>query len=363
MIAVSFDRTLPHNALPALPPSVELESKAVLRKVVSARVALERLNSACRLVPNPAVIMKSIALQEAKTSSEIESIFTTHDELYLALSSQKLPQDPSAKEVLRYQEALWFGFNRVVDGGRLDTPLFIELAQIIKQAPIGVRTKSGTQIVHGATREPVYTPPEGEARITALLDNLAGYWATLDDLDPLVKLAVGHYQFEAIHPFPDGNGRTGRVLNILYLIRSGLLDWPVLYLSRYFIEHRADYYAGLREVTEHGAWEAWILFMLEAIEETSGATERKLGEIRDLVEDSARYAREHAPKIYSKELLSLIFEQPYVRIPALIERGIAKRQTASVYLQELARIGLLEAVKVGRDMVYINRPLLDTLLR
>jgi len=355
----TYDPTSAYNDLPLLPPSGELETQRVLKLLVQARVSLERLNLACRLVPNASVLLRAIALQEAKLSSEIENIYTTHDELYRALSHAQNPTDPNAKEVMRYQDALWFGFNHVKSGEKIDRSLCVELARKIKQQMIDIRQKPGTQIANGQTGEIVYTPPEGAARIAAMMDNVCEYASRHDPTDPLVKMAVAHYQFEAIHPFPDGNGRTGRVLNILLLVQEGLLEWPVLYLSKYFIQNRKDYYAGLRGITEHGDWETWITFMLEGVHQTACSTHEKLEQIRSAVAVAIEQARERAPKAYSKELVELIFEQPYTRIPTLEARGIAKRQTASVYLQELCRAGLLTPHKSGRDMVFVN----DSLLR
>lgn len=355
----TYSPSVAYNDLPLLPPMVALETQGVLKLLVDARVSLERLNLACQLVPNASVLLRAIALQEAKLSSEIENIYTTHDELYRALSHSQNPTDPNAKEVMRYQEALWFGYQHVKSGHQIDRGLCVEIARKIKQQPIDLRAKPGTQIANGQTGEVVYTPPEGEARIAAMLDNLCEYARRDDTTDPLVRMAVTHYQFEAIHPFPDGNGRTGRVLNILFLVQQGLLEWPVLYLSRYFIQNRKEYYSGLRAVTERNDWEGWLQFMLVGVQQTANSTHAKLEQIRLAVAVAIDQARERAPKAYSKELVELIFEQPYTRIPTLESRGIAKRQTASVYLQELSRAGLLTPHKAGRDMVFVN----DSLLR
>ncbi|MBL8087356.1 MAG: Fic family protein [Chthonomonas sp.] len=354
------DPTKPHNGLPLLPPSVEIETRAVLKKAISARAALAELKAACHLLPNPAILMRSIVLQEAKTSSEIENIFTTHDELYRAAGSKLPATDPHTKEVLRYQDAVWMGYHHVSVGEPINTPFIVRLCQALKQEPIDLRSRPGTQIASSKTGAVVYTPPVGRELIESLLANLCDYIGDRDDeADPLVKLAVAHYQFEAIHPFPDGNGRTGRVLNILQLVQKKLLEWPVLYLSRFFIENRAEYYAGLRRVTEEGAWEDWVLFILDAIETTSVATRYKIVQIQDAAIVAAERARAEVPKVFTKELIELVFEQPYTRISHLEERDLAKRQTASVYLQALESIGLLRAHKVGRDVIYVN----DALVR
>jgi Fic family protein len=242
----------------------------------------------------------------------------------------------------------------------MTTRLFEELFQIIKETSPGVRQTPGTKLAN-PMGEVVYTPPEGESIIRDKLANLEKFLYAEDDLDPLVKLAVIHYQFEAIHPFTDGNGRTGRIINILFLIEAGLLDIPVLYLSRHIIEHKGDYYAGLRHVTGTNAWEPWILYMLHAIEQTAQVTRERILAIRDALNESLERVRCDLPKIYSKDLVELLFRQPYCKIRFLEAAGIAQRKTASHYLQELARIGLLSSVKAGREVYYLNNALLKIL--
>lgn len=207
----------------------------------------------------------------------------------------------------------------------------------------------------------MYTPPEGEESIRNLLSNWERFIHNEDDLDPLVKMAIAHYQFECIHPFPDGNGRTGRILNILYLIQSGLLTLPILYLSRFILEKRDDYYTLLRKVTEEGDWGSWILFMLKAVESTSQWTTSKILSIRQLMEETTDYVRENLPKIYTYELIQILFMQPYCRIDNLVQHGVAKRQTASIYLKQLVEIGVLEEMSVGREKLYLNTKLLQEL--
>jgi len=353
----------PYNDLPNLPPLIELESKTVLKQAIAANKALAELKGAGELVPNQAILIQSIGLQEAKLSSEIENIVTTNDELYRAFASSGGRTDSHTKEVLRYNEALWHGFNSIRHQNRpLTTNLFEELFQLIKQSRAGVRKTPGTKLAN--TRgEVIYTPPEGEAVLRDKLANLERFIYAEDGIDPLVKLAVIHYQFEAIHPFTDGNGRTGRILNILFLVERDLLDIPVLYLSRYIIENKNDYYRGLRGITEDGEWEAWILYMLRAIEETARETRHRILSIRDLMLEDIERVRTELPKIYSKDLLELLYRQPYCKIRFLEEAGIAQRQTASVYLKELERIGMLSAVKIGREIYYINGRFLELLTR
>ena len=260
-----FDRTRPFNDLPLLPPPVQLETPAVLKKVIGASRALAELKGAGHVIPNQAILINSIVLQEARLSSEIENIVTTNDELYRALDDERASTSAEAREVLRYREALWHGFE-TLKKKPLSTRLFVEIVRLIRKTNLDVRKVPGTRIVNNRG-EVVYTPPEGEAAIRDKLADLERFIHADDGLDPLVKMAVVHYQFEAIHPFTDGNGRTGRILNILFLVERGLLELPVLYLSHYIIRNRPAYYAGLRSVTEEGAWEPWVLYMLDAVED------------------------------------------------------------------------------------------------
>lgn len=354
-----FDPHRPYNDLPLLPPPVE--TKAVLKKAISANKALAELKGAGELIPNQTLLIQSIGLQEAKLSSEIENIVTTNDELYRAFADEGQRTNPHTKEVLRYQDALWHGFLAIRQARRpLATRLFEELFQIIKETSAGVRQTPGTKLAN-TLGEVIYTPPEGETVVRDKLANLESFLYAETDLDPLIKLAIIHYQFEAIHPFTDGNGRTGRIINILYLIEAGLLDIPVLYLSRHIIDHKSDYYAGLRRVTGENAWEPWIVYMLHAIEQTAQTTRGRILAIRDALNESIERIRHDLPKIYSKDLVELLFRQPYCKIRFLEEAGIAQRKTASHYLQELARIGMLSPVRAGREIYYLNNALLRIL--
>ena len=350
-----FDRTHPYNDLPLLPPKdVDLESKAVLRQVVAASRALAELKGAAELIPNQTVLLTTLGLQEAKYSSEIENIVTTNDELYRAFADDGLFQDAATKEVLHYNTALWEGFNAIKAGRLLTASLFEQLARSIKPSLPGIRRLPGTFIAN-ARREAIYTPPEGEAVIHSKLDNLERFWYE-SELDPLIKMAVLHYQFEAIHPFPDGNGRTGRILNILCLVEAGLLEIPILYLSQYIIQHKSDYYSGLRQVTEEHAWEAWVLYMLNAVEQTARATNAKIVAIRDTMNTVAEQVKRELPSIYRKELIELLFRQPYCKISFITGAGLGSRQTASNYLKQLEKIGVLSGFKRGTEWYYINLP-------
>ncbi len=307
------------------------------------------------------MLINSIVLQEARLSSEIENIVTTNDELYRADAQEDSSTDPHTKEVLRYRQALKFGFDALKDRP-LSTNLFVEMVRIIKQQDIGVRRTVGTALKNAAG-EVVYTPPVGESVIRDKLGNLERFIHAEDDLDPLVKMAVMHYQFEAIHPFDDGNGRTGRILNLLYLVQAGLLDIPVLFLSRYILANKAAYYVGLRAVTEQQAWEPWLLYMLRGVASTAQQTFEQVTRIRALIETVRGRVQRDASSIYTKDLIEVIFRHPYTKIQFLVDAGLAKRQTASTYLQTLADLGVLSRRKVGREMYYINDALLAELLR
>jgi Fic family protein len=356
-----FDPQKPYNDLPLLPPPADLETRAVLKKCIAANRALAELKGAGDLIPNQAILINSIPLQEAKASSEIENIVTTSDALYRAAASEKASVDSATKEVLRYRTALKCGYDLLAERP-LSVNLMIEVCRILRNADVDVRRVPGTAIANQTTRQVLYTPPEGEKVIREKLHNLEQYMHAEDDLDPLIRLAVMHYQFEAIHPFHDGNGRTGRILNILYLVEKGLLKIPVLYLSRYIIQNKGQYYRLLREVTERQTWEPWILYMLAAVQETARWTCEKILAIRDLLEETVSFCREKLPgRVYSRELIDLIFLQPYCKIAFLVEAGMAERKTAGSYLQELEKAGVLNSVRIGRERIYINPRLVELL--
>ncbi|MFS2050952.1 Fic family protein [Variovorax sp. Varisp41] len=357
---MEFDRLQPFNALPLLPPAIELESKVVLKQAISANRVLANLRGLAAQIPNQDVLISSIVLQEARLSSEIENIVTTNDELYRADADADGKADAHTKEVLRYREALYLGLE-ALKTRPLATNLFIEIAQRIKQIEFGVRAISGTALKNNVG-EVIYTPPVGEALIREKLANLEGFIHGDDDLDPLLKMAVMHYQFEAIHPFADGNGRTGRILNLLFLVDKGLLDSPVLFLSRYFIANRVGYYDGLRRVTESRDWENWLLFMLRAVESTAQQTFDQVMRIRALMERVRERVQREAPNVYSKDLVEVIFRHPYTKIQFVVDAGIAKRQTASGYLQVLAKLGVLRESRHGREKYYVNDALFDELV-
>jgi len=360
LIDMPFNPNHPYNDLPLLPPKQELETRAVLKACVEARAAIAELKQAGLLIPNQAVLINTIPLLEAQASSEIENIVTTTDRMFLYADLLDDQADPATKEALRYRTALWEGF-QALKKRPLSTGTAVKICQAIKGVDLDIRKTPGTQLINDRTGAVIYTPPEGEALLRDKLGNWEQFIHEAEHIDPLVRMAVMHYQFEAIHPFIDGNGRAGRVLNLLYHVEQGLLDIPVLYLSRHIIRHKADYYRLLLEVTQHESWEAWILYMLAAVLDTARWTTSKIHGIRTLIESTAERIRVQLPQIYSRELAELIFVQPYCRIAHVVEAGIAKRQTASVYLKELCAIGVLREQRVGREKIFINPAFMNLL--
>jgi Fic family protein len=360
MPAQQFRPDVPFNELPPLPPTGELESRAVLKACIPARAALAELNAAAHLIPNPAILINTIPVLEARASSEIENIVTTTDRLFRLAADETAQTDPATKEALRYRTALRDGFD-ALSTRPLSTNLAVHVCTVLRGIDTGIRRVPGTALRNQATGAVVYTPPTGEARLRKLLANWERFLHDAIELDPLVRLAAAHYQFEAIHPFEDGNGRTGRILNLLFLVEQQLLASPVLYLSRAIIRTKPEYYRLLLEVTTEEAWDAWLVYMLRAIAETARWTTGKITAIRDLLRMTSDFVRVKEPRAYSRELIDVIFEQPYCRIANVVNAGIAKRQTASEYLTRLAEVGVLEPVQSGRDKLFINRALLDLL--
>lgn len=356
-----FDPLRPFNELPLLPPRTDIETRPVLKQCIEARSALAELKQAGELIPNQNVLINSIPLREAKESSAIENIVTTEDKLFRYAATQEQDADPNTKETLRYRTALFEGY-QTIRSRPLATATAVKICQTIRGADLDVRNTSATALKNTATGKIIYTPPEGERLLRDQLQNWEAFLHGATEIDPLVRMAVGHYQFEAIHPFTDGNGRTGRVLNILFLIGEHLLDIPVLYLSRYIIENKDDYYRLLLEVTTKNQWEPWILYMLTAITDTAKWTTSKIRAIKNLLEHTTNYTRITKPSIYSHELVELTFLQPYCRIDHLVDVGIAKRVTASRYLKQLCAIGILREIKVGREKLFINMKFLELLM-
>ena len=348
-----------YDALPELPPSVDLESKVILRQCIRSRAALAELKQAGELLPNQGVLINTLPLLEAQASSEIENIVTTTDRLFQFRQLDE-QADPATKEALRYGRALSEGF-RSLERHPLSTRTAEQICSQIKGVEMAVRRVPGTALANDRTGEVIYTPPVGEERIRKLLSNWEKFLHHPSELDPLIRMAVAHYQFEAIHPFTDGNGRTGRVINSLFLISENLLTLPILYLSRYIIQHKEDYYRLLLEVTQKAAWEPWILYLLRAVEETALWTKAKIEAIRQLTLHTVEHVRAAVPKIYSRELVDLVFEQPYCRIQNVTEAGIAARQAASRHLKQLVEIGVLEEKAFGREKLFIHPKLMKLL--
>lgn len=357
---MKFDPRRPHNALPPLPPAADIESRPLLKACIEARAALAELKSVGALIPNQAVLINTIPLLEAQASNEIENIVTTTDALFRYAQLEGEATDPATKEALRYRGALNQGFQELRQRP-LSTNLAVRICSHIKNADMQVRRVSGTALRNTVTGAVIYTPPEGEALLREKLANWEQFIHQRTDIDPLIRMAVAHYQFEAIHPFTDGNGRTGRILNLLMLVEQGLLDMPVLYLSRYILREKAAYYQGLGKVTLDAAWQDWIGFMLAAVTDTAAWTTLKIRAIRNLQQQAIAFVRDSAPKIYSYELVDLLFVQPYCRIQNLVDFGIAKRQTASVYLKQLTELGMLHELKIGREKLFVHSNFLHLL--
>jgi Fic family protein len=359
---MSFNSGIPYNDLPFLPPATDVETRPVLKACIEARAAIAELKIAGDLIPNQAVLINSIPLLEAQASSEIENIVTTTDRLFrFANETAENQADPATKEALRYRTALAEGVKQLVRRP-LTTATAVQICRTIKGIDLDIRVTPGTQLMNDATGDVVYTPPDGQDRLRDLLTNWERYLHEQKDTDPLIRMAIAHYQFEAIHPFTDGNGRTGRILNLLFLIEQQLLKIPILYLSGYIIRHKPDYYRLLLKVTTDSAWDEWVIFMLHAVLDTARWATAKITAIRDLLENTAETIRHEAPKIYSRELAELIFVQPYCRIGNVVDAGIAQRQQASVYLKKLAELGILEERKAGREKLFVNPKLLNLLI-
>lgn len=358
---VSWDPEHSFNALPPLPPrGIELEPKSVLKATIEARAALATLNQAAQLLPNPSVLIHTVPLLEAQASSEIENIVTTADELFKHVDTGG--GDHATKEALRYRSALFAGVeairSRPLSAGTATT-----ICSRLQGRQMDIRSLPGTRIANPASGAVIYAPPEGAALIREKLNDWERFIHADDDLDPLVRMAVAHYQFEAIHPFHDGNGRTGRVINILLLIGAGLLDDPILYLSRSIIRRKNDYYRLLRAVTASGAWIDWIHYMLVAVQESAASTTRKISAIRARQDEIADRARAATPGGRDAQFLAVLFEQPYCRIQTVVDRCQVSRQTASTWLHSLVETGVLSNVKVGRELLFVNHEFLDVLTR
>lgn len=358
-----FNRDVPFNALPDLPPVVNLETTEIFKATIRANKLLAELKGFCQTLPNPELLLNTIVLQESKESSAIENIVTTQDELYKATLMGDKVKNQAAKEVLQYRQAMYFGLEELEKKGIITTNLLVGIMQRLRNSGEGIRRTPGTKLSNPTNGQIVYTPPEGAELIRQKLFALEQFINIADhnNLDPLIKMALIHYQFEAIHPFTDGNGRTGRILNILYLIQQQMIGLPVLYLSKYIIENKSDYYRLLREVTEENNWTEWVLYVVNGIAETSANTLEKIKRILSLKREAAVDLKSKMGTSFSLELNDLLFSYPYIKISVLEERGIAKRQTASRYLKEIEKGGWLTSIQVWKETYYINRKLIDIL--
>lgn len=357
---MAFRSDLPYNDLPLLPPAPDVwETLTVYKVLTEARAAMAELKGRMPIIPNPLMLINTLVLQEAKDSSSIENIFTSSDKLYRAFASTSTEPDSQTKEVLRYRTALYDAWQQQKVSG-IDLPLLENIYRKIKDKDDGVRDAA---VVIGNRYKVVYTPPCCREVLTEKLNDWLSFAKADNGIDPLIKMAMLHYQFEAIHPFTDGNGRTGRVLNVLYLTQAGIIDQPVLYLSQYINAFKADYYRLLREVTENGEWEAWLVYMLTAVKATAIETLKLINQIHELLQATVDKVKTEAADIYSRELVDMLFVQPYCKISFLVDEGIASRNTASKYLNRLVDLDILELEKVGNESLYLNRQLFKLLSR
>jgi Fic family protein len=349
--------------IPHLPLNGDVETKAVLKKLSKAHKALAELNGVSESIPNEVIILNTLSLQEAKDSSAIENIVTTHDELFSSDSYARQFTSTAAKEVHNYALALKNGFALVKKTDLLTCNQIIEIQSTLEDTRTGFRKLPGTELKNEQTGEVVYTPPQNYDDIVALMANLEVFINDdeISDLDPLVKMAIIHHQFESIHPFYDGNGRTGRIINILYLVKQNLLKLPILYLSRYINQHKGQYYKLLQDTRTSQDWEPWLLYFLEAIEKTAIQTTAMVRGIKKLMLDSKQRIRKELPRIYSQDLINNIYKHPYTKIDFVVKDLNVSRQTASKYLDELVKAGLLELHKFGKENYYINKGLRDYL--
>lgn len=352
----------PSGGLEKLPPLREkVETIEILRQTNKSTAALAELKGIAKTIPNQEMLINAIVLQEAKDSSEIENIITTQDELYKALTINKAQISPATKEVVNYRKAIFYGYDLAKRQGFLSVNDLVRIQQELIGNNAGIRSTPGTVLKNDTTGEVVYTPPQDKAEILDLLTNFINHFNQQDDLSPLINLAILHYQFEGIHPFYDGNGRTGRILNIVYLILNELIDVPILYLSSYIIANKPEYYRLLNQTNRRGKWEEWIMFMLKAVESTSKDAITRITNTKGQLDATIIKVQENAPKLYRKELVELLFEQPYSKIEFVVNKLGVERKAASRYLKELEDIGVLESQKVGRETLYINRELIEIL--
>lgn len=349
--------------IPQLPLDFDLETKAIMKKTASARSALAEMKGAALSIPNESILISTLSLQEAKDSSAIENIITTHDELLQSDYLKKEFKSIASKEVHNYAEALRWGFETIKQKGFLSNNQIIQIQATLEENDAGFRKAPGTELKNEQTGEVIYTPPQNHDEVVALMNNLEQFMNDSDgcDWDPLVKMAVIHHQFESIHPFYDGNGRTGRIINILYLVKEGMLNLPILYLSRFINQNKGDYYRLLQKVRTNNAWEGWVLYMLEGVEQTSHQTIKIIEGIKNLMRSHKERIRTELPKIYSQDLLNNLFRHPYTKIDFVVEETGVSRKTAAKHLDDLDKVGILSKQKIWKDNYYINTDLFNLL--
>lgn len=361
---MAFHSNIPFNDLPLLPPEADILTPPVMEKADVAGQVLADLDRKARDLGDCSFLMNLLVLLEAKDNSEIENIFTSYEEAFLACALGPDGYSPAACEVLRCYDAFWEACKALKENAFISTELYVQIVRKIKGNQFGIRRMPGARIVDFAAGKVVYTPPEGETVIREKLKNLEDFIHASDGMDPLIKMALVHYQFEAIHPFPDGNGRTGRILNILFLLLHRLLDHPGLNPSRYIVQRDREYYRLLNEVSEKGNWEPWILFMLTAVEVTAASSHEKITAIRQLLSETAMKAEGELPTgVFSKALINAIFRQPYIPARFLVDEGIAPPGNAENYLLELERIGAVKSVKAKGETLWCNEKLLEMLAK
>jgi Fic family protein len=357
-----FNPTVPFNSLPPLPVErAAVETLNTLRKSLQATAALAELKGISHTLRNPNILLNAVILREAKASSAIENIVTTHDKLYRSLNLKGKDPDAATWEVLRYREAVKHGLSFIEDKGFLHMRIVADIQKVMEMNDAGIRKLPGTRLLNAATGEPVYTPPDDTEVMNALLQNYDEHYNSKDSLCPLIRMAVLHHQFESIHPFYDGNGRTGRILNLLFLLLHGLLDAPVLYMSGYIVRNKNDYYHHLQAVRTQGNWEPWIIYMLDAVEQSSRETIQKIQDINQLLHRTHDEMKQATPKLYSRELADLLFEQPYCRIEHVMQRMDVSRITASKYLRELVKAGFVQREVQWKESLFINHRMMSLL--
>lgn len=358
-----MSKKAPYQKLAKLPPPIEqIETIRILKHENLAIAALSELKGIAKLIPNQEMLINAIVIQESKDSSEIENIITSQDELYKALTVNQTQYDLQVKEVIGYRSALNLGFNLIKKNGFISINNIIKIQKELILNNAGIRKTPGTVLKNDQTGEIVYTPPQGKKEIEDLLTNfIKEYNNDKSNISPLTQLAILHYQFESIHPFYDGNGRTGRILNVLYLLLNNLLEIPILYLSSYITKNKAEYYRLLNHTNKTQKWEDWIIYMLKAVEQTSIETIDKITSIKNLLDKTINQVKELKPKIYKKELVELLFEQPYSKIDYVVKKLKVERKAASRYLKSLEEIKILKAQKIGRETIYVNIKLMKLL--